>query len=627
MRRDVDGSRGAPDLSRPRAPISKQVLPEGSRTGYCQIPPDIFRHEVSVAALAFYVRLEADVHDSRLVLKTQDELGGIGGRRKGERTVREYVRQLESVGLISSMRRGTGRGRQGLSLAIRLPALAHPFIRVQRAWAYDPVLTDQELMQLVLLESFRGREDGLIFPTVSTQAARSGMGRSQIYQQIASLEAKGYLRRTPGRKRRKTYYDITDVNELYTWPQRADRQDPGLIDATDRRHIGRVQPLTGSEPEDNQPPDQTNHPPYHSSENPARTSAPIVSSRTQSTQEVQLPGRRGRGDLAWLLAEYFKREQNDPCRGANQAGAPVTTGALAKHFKDWLAEGVPAKEIQAMIDLFLARPLTDYRYPWKKFLSERHGLIDQVRHDGHSHFSSASKPQLDPTGCRKRWLAEWEEVREARGTASPRFGNDAESSTLNPRSSKEGWERSGLDVSYYDTAWEGIDREPLERVARYLEHFPEHAAAGQGIILAGPPNAKGKGLLAHLAADAALTAGMSVTRIAMTGYRELLASVIERSKNLPEGDRQAGDEWMRLRKEVDHLFTTEFLLIEDIGMEPRSPSFYTEGRFHHLLDERIGHLRTTVMTTVVPLTRWTHAYSASTHSRVFRACWDAIYVT
>ena len=198
--------------------------------------------------------------------------------------------------------------------------------------------------------------------------------------------------------------------------------------------------------------------------------------------------------------------------------------------------------------------------------------------------------------------------------------------------SLERWKKAGLFVPYFGKKWDPqADPVALAAVQEWIEHLEEHITSdGLGLLFFGDPG-RGKTLLAHIAADAALDFGERLrplprrdVLLALTvqGYIELFhrqMSALDVSKHT--GSTQAADEYMRMTETIDAIQTRiKVLLIDDLGKEHSTNSGFAENQIERLIRARGNRGLPTLITTNLGSEQLSSRYGPSFASYVLQVC-------
>lgn len=164
------------------------------------------------------------------------------------------------------------------------------------------------------------------------------------------------------------------------------------------------------------------------------------------------------------------------------------------------------------------------------------------------------------------------------------------------------------------------DRKARDETKDYLDNLDEKLALGVGCTFLGPPGT-GKTTMACVIGRTAFERGVSVLYITVGEYyRRLLLGMELKEAWSKHDDVDAYASWKMNREKLLRIRNIyKVLILDDVGKEHSTASGYSEGELDFLLRHRYDKCLPTIITSNVPLLKWTDRYSASMESFICEA--------
>lgn len=164
------------------------------------------------------------------------------------------------------------------------------------------------------------------------------------------------------------------------------------------------------------------------------------------------------------------------------------------------------------------------------------------------------------------------------------------------------------------------DRKARDQAGDYLDNLDENLALGVGRTFLGPPGT-GKTTMACVIGLTAFNRGVSVLYITVAEYyRRLLLGMDLKEAWSKHDDVDAYASWKMNREKLLRIRNVyKMLILDDVGKEHTTASQYSEGELDFLLRHRYDKGLPTIITSNVPLLKWSARYSAAMESFICEA--------
>lgn len=162
-------------------------------------------------------------------------------------------------------------------------------------------------------------------------------------------------------------------------------------------------------------------------------------------------------------------------------------------------------------------------------------------------------------------------------------------------------------------------------VKEYVTDLAEMWEKRKGLLLVGKPGI-GKTMGLSVILNAAKAAGFSTRFVTLAGYQRGLMKVMrlredQKAATDYQDKEDLFDEYRAMQVEGEKLLNTyQFLAVDDVGKEHGTSTRFIEDEFDYLLRHRGHKGLVTLMTSNIPLTKWSDTYSESMRSYIHEIC-------